>query len=667
MAPEKPQSTESAQSKFDIGPTNALAITNYVEGKKTLGGRFDIKGDSVEAKAKRLVAVHADHRSKYTENKDVIAKAKEFLKEDFKNAVKQIMAISHARRKTILTKTAIAKTLPEPANIKEDTYMIISDKGQGPSNLPGFTTNIHRRAEGRLLEDGRIFKIGEEEYVKAQTKDHIGYIPVTAFDKTPIEAPLTKEEEKSNQAAKNPETKPETAEKPAPKVAEINYGPDIKKVDKENFRDEVLRSDKPVLVEFYADWCGPCRDSAPLLSKFATENKDQYKVVKVNGDQNSALMKMYKVTGYPTAVIFKNGLPDGAFNPGKLSNPKSLKEYLDKASYKNDQPTDQAQTIEKPKTKPKQKQKPAQADSPETAPETKKALQALQFENIASLDLNQVDNLFASLKGKASPETVAEAILPKKLAITNALISSDKYRLKLRKKIQKDNNKNDAYPIYQKKWQEIIDAVPKTAKHRFKHLKVWAAYLKHFTPENIDKDARHFVFKNPAEVGIPKGDLHETHQGAVDVFYRKQYVTKEGLREIGPMITAMEGGLVLAAASDWQFKPHDELMEKGDPRLKSDYLGGGYSNPGSGNGLVLLTFSGEIHHYVHMDNVQVKTGQIIKAGQDLGRGGNTGVSARNRANRGNHLHFEIKTIDNNSINLMDHHQVRTRLQQTASQ
>lgn len=77
-------------------------------------------------------------------------------------------------------------------------------------------------------------------------------------------------------------------------------------VTTDNFETEVLKSDAPVLADFYADWCGPCKMLAPLLEQFAQEHP-QVKVCKINVDDQADLAMDYDVRSIPTLVVFKDG------------------------------------------------------------------------------------------------------------------------------------------------------------------------------------------------------------------------------------------------------------------------------------------------------------------------------------------------------------------------
>jgi thioredoxin 1 len=78
-------------------------------------------------------------------------------------------------------------------------------------------------------------------------------------------------------------------------------------VTDETFENEVLKSEKTVVVDFYADWCGPCKTLAPILQEFANENPD-IKVVKLNVDENQITSMNYSVYSIPTLVVIKDGV-----------------------------------------------------------------------------------------------------------------------------------------------------------------------------------------------------------------------------------------------------------------------------------------------------------------------------------------------------------------------
>lgn len=78
-------------------------------------------------------------------------------------------------------------------------------------------------------------------------------------------------------------------------------------ITKENFEKEVLNSEKLVVVDFYADWCGPCKMLAPIMSQLNEEYGDKIKIVKVNVDQEQSLAMSFQVMSIPTVLFFKNG------------------------------------------------------------------------------------------------------------------------------------------------------------------------------------------------------------------------------------------------------------------------------------------------------------------------------------------------------------------------
>jgi thioredoxin 1 len=73
------------------------------------------------------------------------------------------------------------------------------------------------------------------------------------------------------------------------------------------FEDEVLKSDKPVVVDYWAEWCGPCRQVAPVLEEIATEHADKIEVVKLNVDDNPETSRRYRILNIPTLSVFKDG------------------------------------------------------------------------------------------------------------------------------------------------------------------------------------------------------------------------------------------------------------------------------------------------------------------------------------------------------------------------
>ena len=83
--------------------------------------------------------------------------------------------------------------------------------------------------------------------------------------------------------------------------------------NEENFENEVLKEKKMVLVDFYADWCGPCKIMSPIIDKIAEEQNLNLKVGKVNVDESGTIAEKYNIMSIPTIIIFKEGTPVKSF------------------------------------------------------------------------------------------------------------------------------------------------------------------------------------------------------------------------------------------------------------------------------------------------------------------------------------------------------------------
>ena len=97
--------------------------------------------------------------------------------------------------------------------------------------------------------------------------------------------------------------------------------------DEENFTNDVLNSDLPVLVDFWAEWCGPCKMIAPLLNDIAEEYNGKVKVGKLNIDQNESTPPKFGIRGIPTLLLFKDGAVADT-KVGALSK-NQLKEFIE--------------------------------------------------------------------------------------------------------------------------------------------------------------------------------------------------------------------------------------------------------------------------------------------------------------------------------------------------
>ena len=104
---------------------------------------------------------------------------------------------------------------------------------------------------------------------------------------------------------------------------------DISHITDDNFEQEVLQSDQPVLVDYWAEWCAPCRMIAPLLDEIAGEYKGKLKFTKLNIDDNPNTPPKYGVRGIPTLMIFKNGNAE-ATKVGALSK-SQLTAFIDQS------------------------------------------------------------------------------------------------------------------------------------------------------------------------------------------------------------------------------------------------------------------------------------------------------------------------------------------------
>lgn len=130
-----------------------------------------------------------------------------------------------------------------------------------------------------------------------------------------VEKPLTPAQTSSNRATEESTDVPsfftaDDADSSTDRSSTSNSGSgqiSVTETDQDKFSKEVLLASKPVLVDFYADWCGPCKQMSPVIEKLANQYDGRLQVYKVNIDKNPRLVAKYNIQSIPTFIIYKNG------------------------------------------------------------------------------------------------------------------------------------------------------------------------------------------------------------------------------------------------------------------------------------------------------------------------------------------------------------------------